>query len=56
MLLPRELATRYEAVPVRFLADDRRLAVAEPGDLERSLKKLYRTQIEVVEAADEALS
>jgi type IV pilus assembly protein PilB len=79
MLLPRELATRYEAVPVRFLADDLllvavgdptdigraddlrlalghnvRLAVAEPDDLERSIKKLYRTQIEVVEATEEA--
>jgi type IV pilus assembly protein PilB len=79
MLLPRELATRYEAVPVRFLADDLllvavadptdigraddlrlalghnvRLAVAEPDDLERSIKKLYRTQIEVVESVEEA--
>jgi type IV pilus assembly protein PilB len=79
MLLPRELATRYEAVPVRFLADDLllvavgdptdigraddlrlalghnvRLAVAEPGDLELSIKKLYRTQIEVVESVEDA--
>ncbi|MFL5923048.1 MAG: GspE/PulE family protein [Gaiellaceae bacterium] len=75
MLLPRDLASRYEAVPVRFLADDLllvavadptdvgraddlrlalghnvRLAVAEPDDLERTIKKLYRTQIEVVQA------
>src|SRR6185295_19593903 len=80
MLLPRELATRYEAVPVRFLADDLllvavadptdigraddlrlalghnvRLAVSEPADLERTIKKLYRTQIEVVESNDEAV-
>jgi type IV pilus assembly protein PilB len=75
MLLPKELAVRYEAVPVRFLsadlllvavadptdigrADDLRLAlghnvrlaVSEPADLERTIKKLYRTQIEVVDA------
>jgi type IV pilus assembly protein PilB len=74
MLLPRDLATRYQAVPVRFLDDDLllvavadptdigraddlrlalghnvRLAVAEPADLERTIKRLYRTQIEVVE-------
>jgi type IV pilus assembly protein PilB len=79
MLLPRDLATRYQAVPVRFLeqdlllvavadptdigrADDLRLAlghnvrlaVAEPADLERTIKRLYRTQIEVVEPVEEA--
>jgi type IV pilus assembly protein PilB len=79
-LLPKELAIRYEAVPVRFLADDLllvaladptdvgraddlrlalghnvRLAVSDPEDLERTIKKLYRTQIEVVDtkAAEE---
>ena len=37
MLLPRELATRYEAVPVRFLADDLLLvAVADPTDIGRA--------------------
>src|SRR5207247_2973937 len=71
-LLQKELAFRYQAVPVRFLADDLllvavadptdipsadnlrlalgynvRLAVAEPDDLERTIKKLYRTQIEL---------
>jgi type IV pilus assembly protein PilB len=71
-LLQKELAFRYQAVPVRFLADDLllvsvadptdvsvadnlrlalghnvRLAVSEPADLERTVKKLYRTQIEV---------
>jgi type IV pilus assembly protein PilB len=71
-LLPKDLAFRYQAVPVRFLADDLllvavadptdvggaddlrlalghnvRLAVSESGDLERAIKKLYRTQIEV---------
>jgi type IV pilus assembly protein PilB len=80
MLLPRELASRYQAVPVRFLDDDLllvavgdptdigraddlrlvlghnvRLAVAEPADLERTIKKLYRTQIEVVEPLGEAV-
>src|SRR5438034_1008746 len=84
-LLQKELAFRYQAVPVRFLADDLllvsvadptditvadnlrlalghnvRLAVAEPADLERTIKKLYRTQIEVehkdgAEAEEEAL-
>jgi type IV pilus assembly protein PilB len=74
MLLQRELAFRYQAVPVRFVhkdlllvavadptdvgrADDLRLAlghnvrlaVSEPADLERTIKKLYRTQIEVEE-------
>ncbi|HEY7017127.1 MAG TPA: ATPase, T2SS/T4P/T4SS family, partial [Gaiellaceae bacterium] len=74
MLLPKELAVRYEAVPVRFLdkdlllvavadptdigrADDLRLAlghnvrlaVSEPSDLQRTIKRLYRTQIEVEE-------
>src|SRR5436305_6336975 len=71
-LLQKELAFRYQAVPVRFRADDLllvavadptdvsvadnlnlalghnvRLAVSEPADLERTIKKLYRTQIEV---------
>jgi len=37
MLLPRELATRYEAVPVRFLADDLLLvAVGDPTDIGRA--------------------
>jgi type IV pilus assembly protein PilB len=72
MLLSKELAARYQAVPVRYLSSDMllvavadptnvgvaddlrlalghnvRLAVAEPADLERAIKKLYRTQIEV---------
>ena len=80
MLLPKELAARYQAVPVRFVSDDLllvavadptdvgraddlrlalghnvRLAVSEPADLERTIKKLYRTQIEVVESTDEAV-
>ena len=80
MLLPKELAARYQAVPVRFLSEDLllvavadptdvgraddlrlalghnvRLAVSEPADLERTIKRLYRTQIEVVESRDEAL-
>ena len=71
-LLQKELAFRYQAVPVRFLGDDLllvaiadptdvtiadnlrlalgynvRLAVSEPDDLERTIKKLYRTQIEL---------
>jgi len=75
MLLPRDLAERYEAMPVRRLgadlllvavadpsniavADDLRLAlghnvrlgVSAPLDLEAAIKRLYRTQIEVVEA------
>ncbi|MGB2875830.1 MAG: GspE/PulE family protein [Gaiellaceae bacterium] len=84
-LLQKDLAFRYQAVPIRFLADDLllvavadptdvtraddlrlalghnvRLAVSEPVDLERTIKKLYRTQIEVehhvgAEAEDEAL-
>lgn len=80
-LLPKELASRYEALPVRFLSGDLllvavadptdigraddlrlalghnvRLAVSEPADLERAIKKLYRTQIEVVDAgADELI-
>ena len=79
MLLPKELAGRYQAVPVRFVGDDLllvavadptdvgraddlrlalghnvRLAVSEPADLERTIKKLYRTQIEVVETEAEA--
>ena len=78
-LLQKELAFRYQAVPVRFLADDLllvavadptdvgraddlrlalghnvRLAVSEPADLERAIKALYRTQIEV-EQEDEAV-
>ena len=32
-----------------------RLAVSEPADLERTIKRLYRTQIEVVESTDEAV-
>ena len=80
MLLPKELAARYQAVPVRFVNEDLllvavadptdvgraddlrlalghnvRLAVSEPADLERTIKKLYRTQIEVVESADDAV-
>ena len=78
-LLQKELAFRYQAVPVRFLADDLllvsvadptditvadnlrlalghnvRLAVAEPADLERTIKKLYRTQIEVEQQEPQA--
>ena len=74
VLLQKDLAFRYQAVPVRFVdedlllvavadpsdvgrADDLRLAlghnvrlvVSDPGDLERTIKKLYRTQIEVEE-------
>jgi type IV pilus assembly protein PilB len=74
ILLQKDLAFRYQAVPVRFVdedlllvavadpsdvgrADDLRLAlghnvrlvVSDPGDLERTIKKLYRTQIEVEE-------
>jgi len=73
-LLQKELAFRYQAMPVRFVNDDLllvaiadptdvgvaddlrlalghnvRLAVSDPGDLERAIKKLYRTQIEVDE-------
>jgi len=73
-LLPRDLAERYEALPVRRLGDDLllvavadpsniavaddlrlalghnvRLGVSAPLDLEAGIKKLYRTQIEVVE-------
>jgi type IV pilus assembly protein PilB len=73
-LLQKELAFRYQAIPVRFLADDLllvavadptdvgraddlrlalghnvRLAVSEPTDLERAVKTLYRTQIEVAD-------
>ena len=73
-LLPRELAERYEALPVRRLGDDLllvavadpsniavaddlrlalghnvRLGVSAPLDLEAAIKRLYRTQIEVVE-------
>jgi type IV pilus assembly protein PilB len=78
MLLQKDLAFRYQAVPVRFLGDDLllvavadptdvgradelrlalghnvRLAVSEPEDLERTIKKLYRTQIEVEEVGAE---
>jgi type IV pilus assembly protein PilB len=74
MLLPRDLAERYEAMPVRRLAEDLllvavadpsniavaddlrlalghnvRLGVSAPIDLEAAIKRLYRTQIEVVE-------
>jgi type IV pilus assembly protein PilB len=77
-LLPKELAFRYEALPVRFLIDDLllvavadptdigraddlrlalghnvRLAVSEAADLERTIKKLYRTRIEVVDPSVE---
>ena len=83
-LLPKELAIRYKAVPVRFLDEDLllvavgdptdvksaddlrialghnvRLAVSDPGDLERTIKRIYRTQIEVDETepeVDERLS
>jgi type IV pilus assembly protein PilB len=75
-LLQKDLAFRYQAIPVRFVNDDLllvaiadptdvgvaddlrlalghnvRLAVSDPGDLERTIKKLYRTQIEVDESA-----
>jgi type IV pilus assembly protein PilB len=78
-LLQKELAFRYQAVPVRFLGDDLllvaiadptdvtsadnlrlalgynvRLAVSEPEDLERTIKKLYRTQIELEQDEGEA--
>jgi type IV pilus assembly protein PilB len=78
LLLPKELAIRYQALPVRFVgedlllvsvadptdvgvADDLRLAlghnvrlsVSEPTDLERTIKRLYRTQIEVQEVGTE---
>jgi type IV pilus assembly protein PilB len=74
VLLQKDLAFRYQAVPVRFVDDDLllvavadpsdvgraddlrlalghnvRLVVSDPGDLERTIKKLYRTQIEVEE-------
>ena len=77
-LLPKELAVRYQALPVRFLDDDLllvavgdptdvksaddlrialghnvRLAVSDPADLERTIKRIYRTQIEVDEAEQE---
>jgi type IV pilus assembly protein PilB len=77
LLLPKELAGRYQALPVRFLADDLllvavadptdvgvaddlrlalghnvRLTVSEPADLERTIKTLYRTQIEVEHVGD----
>ncbi len=80
MLLPKELAFRYQAVPVRFLAEDLllvavadptdvgraddlrlalghnvRIAVSEPDDLERTIKRLYRTQIEVADAGADAV-
>jgi type IV pilus assembly protein PilB len=71
-LLQKELAFRYQALPIRFLANDLllvavadptdvgraddlrlalghnvKLAVSDPTDLEQTIKKLYRTQIEV---------
>ena len=77
-LLQKDLAVRYQAVPVRFLEDDLllvaigdptdvtsgdnlrlalghdvRLAVSDPVDLERTIKKIYRTQIEVEEQETE---
>ena len=77
VLLQKDLAFRYQAVPVRFVDDDLllvavadpsdvgraddlrlalghnvRLVVSDPGDLERTIKKLYRTQIEVEEVED----
>jgi len=77
-LLQKELAFRYQAVPVRFIGDDLllvavgdptdvtraddlrlalghnvRLAVADPTDLERTIKRIYRTQIEVDETRTE---
>jgi type IV pilus assembly protein PilB len=83
-LLPKELAFRYKALPVRFLDEDLllvavgdptdvksaddlrialghnvRLAVSDPADLERTIKRIYRTQIEVDETepeVDERLS
>jgi type IV pilus assembly protein PilB len=80
MLLQKDLAFRYQAVPVRFVDDDLllvaiadptdigraddlrlalghnvRLVVSEPGDLERTIKKLYRTQIEVEQVGAEAI-
>jgi type IV pilus assembly protein PilB len=79
MLLPKELALRYQAVPVRFMGEDLLVAVADPtdigrsddlrlalghnvrlvvsapADLERAIKRLYRTQIEVVDSADDAV-
>jgi type IV pilus assembly protein PilB len=73
-LLQKELAFRYQALPIRFLANDLllvavadptdvgraddlrlalghnvRLAVSDPADLEQTIKKLYRTQIEVAQ-------
>jgi type IV pilus assembly protein PilB len=73
-LLQKELAFRYQALPIRFLANDLllvavadptdvgraddlrlalghnvRLAVSDPTDLEQTIKKLYRTQIEVAQ-------
>jgi type IV pilus assembly protein PilB len=73
-LLQKDLAFRYQAVPVRFVDEDLllvaiadpsdvgraddlrlalghnvRLAVSDPGDLDRTIKNLYRTQIEVEE-------
>ena len=80
-LLQKELAFRYQALPIRFLANDLllvsvadptdvgraddlrlalghnvKLAVSDPTDLEQTIKKLYRTQIEVDqdEETDEA--
>jgi type IV pilus assembly protein PilB len=77
-LLQKDLAFRYQALPVRFLGDDLllvavgdptdvksaddlrialghnvRLAVSAPADLERTIKRIYRTQIEVEEQPQE---
>jgi type IV pilus assembly protein PilB len=74
-LLPERLARRYNAVPIRFLAEDSalvavadptdvvssddlklalglnvRLAVAESADLERTMTRIYRTEVEVEDA------
>jgi len=78
-LLQKELAFRYQAIPVRFLSDDLllvaigdptdvksaddlrlalghnvRLAVSDPTDLEQTIKRIFRTQIEVDESGPEA--
>jgi type IV pilus assembly protein PilB len=78
-LLQKELAFRYQAIPVRFLSDDLllvaigdptdvksaddlrlalghnvRLAVSDPTDLEQTIKRIFRTQIEVDESGHEA--
>jgi type IV pilus assembly protein PilB len=78
-LLQKELAFRYQAIPVRFLSDDLllvaigdptdvksaddlrlalghnvRLAVSDPTDLEQTIKRIFRTQIEVDESGPES--